>query len=237
MCHQFQKKKKYNFSKIHTEHTSKHQKRGCTCVTRKEKEPETNAERVLQIYPPCTRIRAIAKERAREQRRREGRAVRGGGGRALQRDGKLERDDWSRNETERESEEEGVPGGRGCGVASVSAQWPGHRVLPVPRSPCSPLPVSDPVDSHTDSARYIVVVAVIIQHYVSSDHEALLPYRVLSRVSLFFIPLSFPISISLSSPFSVFSSRRVEDRTNRGTTNGVRVSDESRRVATWCDIR
>lgn len=217
MCHQFRKKKKYNFSQILTEHTSKHEKRGCTCVTRKEKEPGTNAERVLQIYPPCTRIRGIAKERARSQRRRrEGRAVRGGGGRALQRDGKLERDDWSKNETERESEEEGVPGGRGCGVASVSAQWPGHRVLPVPRSPCSPLPVSDPVDSHTDySARYIVVVAVITQHYVSSDHEALLPYRVLSRVSLFFIPLSFPISISLSSPFSVFSSLLVESRIER----------------------
>lgn len=61
------------------------------CYKESEKEAETKDRKGSPIT--MARVRAIAKERAREQRRREGRAVRGGGGRALQRDGKLERDD------------------------------------------------------------------------------------------------------------------------------------------------
>lgn len=61
-CHQFEKRKKYNFSKILTERTSEHQKRGCTWVTRKEKEPLKGFSKFIHRAYASARLRK--KERA-----------------------------------------------------------------------------------------------------------------------------------------------------------------------------
>ena len=165
--------------------------------------------------------------------------------RERKREGKRERDGQSGSGTAGESEEEG---GRGCGVASVPAQWPGHRVLcPGLRALLSSSLILSSV-IRTVRCVAVVIIVVIIATFVLTAKS--LPCGVLScpaniaHPSFFrFLSLSLSLSIILSFslsflslslflPLSWFSLRRIGDRTNRASSVSPMRASVTRRGAT-----
>lgn len=120
---------------------------------------------------------------------------------------------------------------------SLSAGAVAGPSCPVPRgSPCSPLSVSDPVDSHTDSARYLIVVvlavtAVIVVIAVATLPGREFPYTLYVVLQLHHVLPSSQISFA---PLRLFLFRGPCRVRRSNGSRCVRVLDESRRGATWC---